>query len=78
MFQFILEALYVSIIGSIAGIVAGIWGMNIFEKYGFETAISLQAIKVSTVVALVSGLLFGVYPAVSASSVPPVEALRRQ
>ncbi|WP_427337992.1 ABC transporter permease [Caloranaerobacter sp. DY30410] len=78
LFQFILEALYVSIIGSIAGIVAGIWGMNIFEKYGFETAISLQAIKVSTVVALVSGLLFGVYPAVSASSVPPVEALRRQ
>lgn len=76
--QFILEALYVSIIGSIAGIVAGIWGMNIFENYGFQTAISLQAIRVATIVALASGLLFGIYPAVSASSVPPVEALRRQ
>ncbi|MTI71634.1 MAG: FtsX-like permease family protein [Firmicutes bacterium] len=78
LFQFILEALYVSIIGCIAGIVAGIWGMKVFASYGFETAINLKAIKVATVVALTSGLLFGVYPAISASSVPPVEALRRQ
>ncbi len=76
--QFILEALYVSIIGCIAGIVGGIWGMKIFENYGFQTAVSIQSIKVATVVALSSGLLFGVYPAISASSVPPVEALRRQ
>lgn len=76
--QFILEALYVSIIGSIVGIVAGIWGLNLFENIGFETAVSLKAIRIATVVALTSGLLFGVYPAVSASSVPPVEALRRQ
>ncbi len=78
LFQFILEAFYVSVIGSIAGIVAGLWGMSIFENYGFETAVSFQAIKIATVVALSSGLLFGVYPAISASSVPPVEALRRQ
>ncbi|MCG8500696.1 MAG: ABC transporter permease [Firmicutes bacterium] len=76
--QFILEALYVSIIGSIVGIVTGIWGLKLFENIGFQTAISLKAIRIASVVALTSGLLFGVYPAVSASSVPPVEALRRQ
>lgn len=76
--QFLLEALYVSLIGSLAGITAGIWGLKIFQNIGFETAISFKAIKVATIVALSSGLLFGVYPAVSASSVPPVEALRRQ
>ncbi len=76
--QFILEALYVSLVGSLAGIAAGLWGMNVFAKYGFETAISLQAIRIAVVVALSSGLLFGVYPAISASSIPPVEALRRQ
>jgi putative ABC transport system permease protein len=76
--QFILEALYVSVIGSIAGTVAGIWGVNMFESYGFETVVSFQAIKIATVVALTSGLLFGIYPAISASSVPPVEALKRQ
>jgi len=76
--QFLLEALYVSAVGTVAGIAAGMWGMNLFERYGFETAVSFQAIKIATLVALGSGLLFGVYPAVSASSVPPVEALRRQ
>jgi putative ABC transport system permease protein len=76
--QFILEALYVSIIGTIAGIAIGIWGLNFFEGYGFQTAVSIKAIKVAAVVALSSGLLFGVYPAISASSIPPVEALRRQ
>lgn len=76
--QFVLEALYVSVIGSIVGIVAGIWGLGLFERMGFETAVSFQSVKIATIVALSSGLLFGVYPAVSASSVPPVEALRRQ
>lgn len=78
LFQFMLEALYVSIFGSIAGIVAGIWGLGIFNNIGYDTAISFQAIKIATVVAMASGLLFGVYPAVSASALPPVEALRRQ
>lgn len=76
--QFLLEALYVSIIGSIAGVVAGVWGLGLFENLGFDTAVSINAIKIATAVALSSGLLFGVYPAISASTVPPIEALRRQ
>ncbi len=77
MTQFLLEALYLSGIGAIAGVAAGIWGANVFSQYGFETAISFQAIQIAGGVALGAGLLFGVYPAISASSVPPVEALRR-
>lgn len=76
--QFILEALYVSIIGSFVGVIVGIWGLSFFESIGFQTAVSFKAIRIATIVALISGLLFGVYPAVSASSVPPVEALRSQ
>jgi putative ABC transport system permease protein len=76
--QFLLEALYVSGIGAIAGTAGGIWGLNAFARHGFQTAISFDAIKIAVVVALTSGLLFGIYPAVSASSVPPIEALRRQ
>lgn len=76
--QFLLEALFVSILGALAGVIAGIWGMKVFDSHGFNTAINLQSIKIAIVVALGSGLLFGVYPAMSASSVPPVEALRRQ
>lgn len=76
--QFILEALYLSAIGAIAGTALGIWGLSLFERYGFSTAINFQAIEIATIVALCSGLLFGVYPAISASSLPPVEALKRQ
>ncbi|HHX73363.1 MAG TPA: FtsX-like permease family protein [Firmicutes bacterium] len=75
--QFMLEAFYLSAIGAIAGVAAGIWGTSLFAQYGFETAISLQAIQIAGGVALATGLIFGVYPAISASSVPPVEALRR-
>ncbi len=75
--QFLLEALYLSGIGSIAGIAAGVWGVRAFARYGFETAVSLQAVEIATGIALGAGLLFGVYPAISASSVPPMEALRR-
>ncbi|MGI6704685.1 MAG: ABC transporter permease [Clostridia bacterium] len=76
--QFLMEALYLSLIGAVTGVAAGVWGVSIFKSYGFETVVSFQAIRIATLVAVVSGLLFGVYPAVSASSVPPVEALRRQ
>lgn len=76
--QFLLEALFVSLIGSLAGTLLGIGGVMIFENYGFDTAISFKAIAIATSVALGSGMVFGVYPAVSAASIPPVAALRRQ
>ncbi|SCG83285.1 Macrolide export ATP-binding/permease protein macB [Proteiniborus sp. DW1] len=76
--QFILEALYLSAIGAIAGTALGIWSLSLFERYGFSTAVNFQAIEIATIVALCSGLLFGVYPAISASSLPPVQALKRQ
>jgi len=76
--QFLLEALFVSILGSIVGVVLGIGGTAIFENYGFDTAISFKAIYIATMVAVSSGMIFGVYPAFTAASIPPVVALRRQ
>lgn len=75
--QFMLEAIYVSIIGCILGIVLGAWAVSVVTKYGLNAVISLQSIKIAIGVALSSGLLFGVYPAINASSLPPVEALKR-
>jgi putative ABC transport system permease protein len=76
--QFMLEALYVSIIGCIIGIATGIYVINLFNRNGLDAVVSMQAVKISTVVALTSGLLFGVYPAYMASNLPPVEALNRK
>lgn len=75
--QFMLEAIYVSIIGCIVGILLGAWAVSVVSKYGLSAVISLQSIKIAIGVALCSGLLFGVYPAINASSLPPVEALKR-
>jgi len=75
--QFILESLYLSGFGALVGVLVGVLGLNIFARYGFDTMVSVTAIKVAVSVALGCGLVFGVYPAISASSVPPVEALRR-
>jgi len=75
--QFMLEAIYVSIIGCILGIILGAWAVSLVSKYGLNAVVSLQSIKIAVGVALSSGLLFGVYPAINASSLPPVEALKR-
>lgn len=76
--QFILEAIYVSIIGAMVGIIIGIWGINIFKNQGYDAVVSLKAIQIASMVSIASGMLFGVYPAVSASSILPAEALRRE
>ena len=75
--QFVLEAIYLSAIGAFLGVVFGIIGLGIFDQYGFHTAVNAAAIQVAVFMAIGCGLIFGVYPAVSASSIPPVEALRR-
>lgn len=76
--QFMLEAIYVSIIGCIVGIALGAWAVSVVSRYGLSAVISFRSIKIAVGVALCSGLLFGVYPAINASSLPPVEALKRQ
>ncbi len=75
--QFLLEAIYVSIIGCFVGVILGAFAVNLATKYGLNAVISGQSIKIAIGVALSSGLLFGVYPAINASSLPPVEALKR-
>jgi putative ABC transport system permease protein len=74
--QFMLEAVYVSIIGCIVGVILGAWAVNVVSKYGLPAVVSLNSIRIAIGVAISSGLLFGVYPAINASSLPPVEALK--
>jgi putative ABC transport system permease protein len=76
--QFLLEAVYVSIIGCLVGIILGAWAISVVARYGLSAVVSLDSIQVAVFVALTSGLLFGVYPAINASNLPPVEALKRQ
>jgi len=77
--QFLLEALVITSIGGLLGIVLGVEMARLISDYaGWRTIVSGQAIALSLVVAMVTGLAFGIYPAMRAASIQPMEALRAE
>lgn len=74
--QFLIEAIMISIIGGIIGVLLGIGAsqmINYFLKW--PTLISVSSIVVSFAVCGITGIFFGYYPAVKASRLDPIEAL---
>ena len=77
-FQFLIETLVLSASGAIIGAVVGLSAPPIISMVsGSETVVTIWAPMIAVVVALVTGLVFGIYPAKRAASLDPIEALRR-
>ncbi len=75
--QFIIEALTLSLIGGIAGIIAGISGSKILSALaGWPTVVSLFSVFLAFGFSGLVGMFFGFYPAYKASNLNPIEALR--
>ncbi|MEW6007773.1 MAG: FtsX-like permease family protein, partial [bacterium] len=75
--QFLIEACMISLIGGIIGIIIGIIGTNILAlTFNIPLLINLWFIILGFMVSILVGIFFGVYPAKSASSLFPIEALR--
>ncbi len=75
--QFMLEALVITCLGGIIGIAAGIGAAQAISKYAdWRTVVSMQAVIVSFGVSVLVGVVFGMYPAIRAAMVDPIEALR--
>ncbi len=75
--QFMLEALVITCAGGLIGIGLGVGGANAISNYaGWRTVVSVQAIILSFGVSALVGIVFGLYPAVRAAAVDPIEALR--
>lgn len=75
--QFLTEAMTLSGAGGVVGIVFGIiLGMVVNKLLGFPMTISIFWIVTGFVVSVSVGLISGVYPAIKAARLDPIEALR--
>jgi putative ABC transport system permease protein len=77
-FQFLVETLVLSASGALIGAVVGLSAPPIISFFsGRETALTFWGPCIAVTVALLTGLIFGIYPAKRAASLDPIEALRR-
>lgn len=75
--QFLTEAVMISIIGGFLGIVFGVTLAQIIAAAaGWSTVVTFASIAVAFGVSVGIGLLFGIYPAVQAAKLDPIEAIR--
>lgn len=75
--QFLVESAVVGIVGGLAGILTGVvLALILTFAAGWDTSISPLSIIVSFFFSFLIGVIFGVYPARSASKLHPIDALR--
>ncbi len=75
--QFLIEAVVLSLMGGILGIIMGVTSSSIISKVlRWPTQISPVAIVVAVFFSIGVGIFFGFYPARKAARLDPIEALR--
>ena len=73
--QFLTEAVLVSALGGVTGVVVGIVGSQ-FRIAGVQPAIALYSVVLAFSASVLAGLFFGTYPAGRAARMRPIDALR--
>lgn len=75
--QFLIEAIVLSLIGGIIGILLG-WGGSLLvsKVFGMAASVSLSSVGMAFGFSALIGIVFGVVPARKAANMDPIEALR--
>ncbi|MEA3339879.1 MAG: ABC transporter permease [Chloroflexota bacterium] len=78
LWQFLIEAVMLSLIGGLLGIGMGALGAQIITALidDFSSVVTPQAVVLATTFSAAVGLFFGIYPARRASLLNPIDALR--
>jgi len=77
LYQFLIEAVILSVMGGAIGILIGGGGSIIIAKLiGMTSVISLSSVIIAVTFSALIGIVFGVFPAKKASSLNPIDALR--
>lgn len=76
--QFLLEANFISIFGGIIGVAVGYLLMPVVRLTGMSVVASTSASVIALLFAIVTGTLFGFYPAWQAACMKPIEALNHE
>ncbi|MEK7113500.1 MAG: ABC transporter permease, partial [Patescibacteria group bacterium] len=84
LFEFLIEAVILTLLGGIVGIIAGS-GLTylvakLAQSFNFEWSfvVPLYGIILSVSVSMLTGIIFGVFPAINASKLNPIEALNKE
>ncbi len=74
---FLIEAFAISFVGGMLGIALGFAIASVIAAFsGWATAFSLKGVLLSVTVCAGIGLVFGIFPAIKAARLNPIEALR--
>jgi len=78
--QFMSESILISFIGSMIGLIGGVTAAQFLVPWlmNYPASLSMWAVVLSVIVALVVGFASGVFPAIKAAKLNPIDSLRHE